>query len=283
MFSNHSTSFLFIFVFIFSSSIKAQDGESLFKSTCAACHKITNNKFIGPGLANVHEKRSLEWFKKFVTSSQSLIKSGDAEAIKIFEAYNKIIMPDQPFTDAELNAIYEYIKSASPSKSAVATTEVIEKEIPFKPTEQDILKGRDLFSGVLRFENGGVSCISCHHVNNDNITAGGSLAKDLSDVYDRLGKAGVESMITGLPFPQMKISFKHNPITEKETYQLTAFLKYVSEERFYQYGTSYQRILLIWGIIGAIISMGIFPLFWYSRKKDSVNKRIYDRQIKSSN
>lgn len=283
MFSNYSTSLLFIFVFIFSISIKAQDGERLFKSACAACHKTTNNKFIGPGLANVHEKRSIEWFKKFVASSQSFIKSGDAEALKIFEEYNKIIMPDHQFNDAELNAIYEYIKSVSPAKTDVATTEVIEKEIPFKPTEEDILTGGNLFSGVLRFENGGVSCISCHHVSNDNITAGGSLAKDLSDVYDRLGKAGVEAMITGLPFPQMKISFKNNPITEKEAYQITAFLKHVNEERYYQQGTSYQIKLLIWGIIGAIISMGIFPLFWYSRKKDSVNKRIYERQIKSVN
>lgn len=283
MFSNSSTSLLFVFVFIFSLSIQAQDGESLFKSACAACHKTTNNKFIGPGLANVHEKRSIEWFKKFVASSQSFIKSGDAEAIKIFEEYNKIIMPDHQFNDAELNAIYEYIKSASPAKTDVATTETIEKEIPFKPTEEDILTGGNLFSGVLRFENKGLSCISCHHVSNDNITAGGSLAKDLSDVYDRLGKAGVEAMITGLPFPQMKISFKNNPITEKEANQITAFLKHVSEERYYQQGTSYQIKLLIWGIIGAIISMGIFPLFWYSRKKDSVNKRIYERQIKSVN
>lgn len=283
MVSKTSNSFLFIFFLFLGFSIQAQDGESLFKATCAACHRTTSKKLIGPGLANIHIKRSKEWFKKFVTSSQSLINSGDADAVKIFEEYNQIIMPDQALSDAELNAVFDYIKSVNPLKSDVSTTEPEIEELPFKPTEEEIIKGRYLFSGVQRFENKGPSCISCHHVKDDNIIAGGGLAIDLSDVYDRLGKVGVEAMIIGLPFPQMKSSYQNNLITEEESLQLTAYLKYVSKERFYQYGTSYQRILLTGGIVGAILLMGIFPLFWYKRKKESVNKRIYERQIKSRN
>ena len=85
---NFSTSVLLIFFFSFSLSISslAQDGESIFKSTCAACHTTTGRKLIGPGLANIHDKRTKEWFTKFVRSSQTLINSGDAEAVKIFEA-----------------------------------------------------------------------------------------------------------------------------------------------------------------------------------------------------
>lgn len=281
---NTSTSFLFILFIILTTTIQAQDGESIFKSTCAACHRTTSQKLIGPGLANIHEKRSKEWFKTFVTSSQSLIKSGDADAVKIFEEYNKIIMPDQAFSDIELDALYQYIKDNSPVKTEIAVSEIVEDEnVPFEPTEADILFGQKLFSGVRRFENEGVSCISCHNVKNDDIIAGGGLAVDLSDVYDRLGQNGIEAMIQGLPFPQMKSSYQNNPVTEEEAHLLTAFLKDVSEQRFYQLGTSYQSVLLTWGIIGAIILMGVFPLFWYKRKKESVNKRIYDRQIKSRN
>ncbi|MCK5401343.1 MAG: c-type cytochrome [Flavobacteriaceae bacterium] len=284
MVSKTSTSFLFIFFLFLGFSLQAQDGESLFKATCAACHRTTSKKLIGPGLANVHEKRSIEWFKKFVTSSQSLINSGDVDAVKIFEEYNKIIMPDQAFSDAELNALYEYIKSVSPAKTDIATTEIVEEEeVPFEPTEEDIFIGRNLFSGIQRLENGGPSCISCHHVRNDDLVAGGGLAVDLTDVYDRLGKDGIGGMITGLPFPQMKISYQDHQITEAETLQLVAFLKEVSEQRYYQGITSYKNTLLIWGISGAAILMGIFPLIWYKRKKESVNKRIYERQIKSRN
>jgi mono/diheme cytochrome c family protein len=283
MYLRASTSFIFIFILFLGIRLQAQDGEALFKSICAACHRTTSKKLIGPGLANVHEKRSKEWFKKMVTSSQSLINSGDADAIKIFEEYNKIPMPDQAFSDAEIDALYAYIKSVSPSKAELATAEPEEEELPFKPSEEDIIIGRDLFSGVKGFKNKGPSCISCHHVKDDNITAGGALAVDLSDAYDRLGKIGIEAMIVGLPWPQMKSSYQNHLITEAEALQLTAYLKDVNKERFYQWGTSYQSVLLTWGIIGSIILMGIFPLFWYKRKKESVNKRIYDRQIKSRN
>jgi len=283
MVKHSSTSFLLIFLILFSVSSFSQDGENLFKTTCAVCHKTTNKKFIGPGLANIHEKRSIEWFKKFVISSQSVIKSGDAEAIKLFDEYNKVIMPDQSFSDAEINAIYEYIKSVSPSKAEIASTETVEEVIPFNPTEEDKILGRKLFSGISRLENGGPSCISCHNVRNDSIISGGSLAKDLTDSFNRLGKDGVSSVIIGLPFPQMKMSYTEHPVTEEEAFKIAAFLKDTGEQYYYQGVTSYQNTLLAWGVAGAVVLMGVFPLFWHKRKKESVNKRIYERQIKSHN
>ncbi len=277
------SSFLLVFFFLFNIPTQAQDGESLFKTNCAACHKTSSKKLIGPGLANIQDKRTKEWFKSFVSASQSLINSGDAEAIKIFEEYNKIPMPDQALSDAELDAVFDYIVSVSPAKSDGAVAVEEEEEVPFEPIEEDVLTGRDLFSGVQSFENGGASCISCHNVRSESIISGASLAKDLTDVYERLGKDGTGGVISGLPFPQMKITYQDHQITEDENLMLLAFLKDVSEQQYYEGVTSYQNVLLMWGIGGAIVLMGIFPLFWYKRKKESVNKRIYDRQIKSRN
>jgi mono/diheme cytochrome c family protein len=284
MYRNTSTSILITFFLLFNFSTSAQDGENIFKTTCAACHLISNNRLVGPGLANVHERRTQEWFNKFVTSSQTLIKSGDVDAVKLFEEYNNIVMPDQAFSDAELTALYEYIKSESLANSNVAETQnTVEKEVPFEPTEEDIIIGQNLFSGKQRFVNGGPSCISCHNVRYDSIISGGGLALDLTETYKRLGENGVKSMINGLPFPQMKSSYQNHQITEKETAQLVSFLYSVSQQPEYPAGTSYRNMLLIWGAVGAAVLMGIIPLIWYKRKKDSVNKRIYERQIKSSN
>ncbi len=278
------TSIFLITLLFFNIPTYAQDGEALFKSICAVCHKTTNEKLIGPGLANINEKRSIEWFKKFVTSSQSMVNNGDPDAVKIFEEYNKIIMPDQAFSDEELIAIYEYIKSVSPSASDLAeTTPRAEKAVPFEPSEDDIFIGQNLFSGKQRFEQGGPSCISCHTVRYDNIISGGGLAVDLSDAYERIGKDGINAMITGLPFPQMRISYQNHEITEQESLQLVSFLNEVTEKRQDQGIASYRNMLLLWGFGGAAVLMGIFPLFWYKRKKDSVNRRIYERQIKSDN
>ncbi len=281
--SNISTSILLTFFILLGFSSKAQDGETLFKSTCAACHRTTSKKLVGPGLANVHDRRTKEWFVKFVKSSQSFIKSGDVDAVKVFEENNRIVMPDQAFSDVQIITIYDYIKSVSPSKTDVITTDVVEKEIPFEPTKEDVIKGQKLFSGLQKFKNGGPSCMTCHNVRKDDMIAGGTLAKDLTDVYERLKKAGIEGMINGLPFPQMKISYQDHQITEKETLQLIAFFKESSEQRYYQRYGSYTTTFLIWGVLGAFILMGVFPLLWYNRKKESVNKRIYERQIKSHN
>ena len=159
----------------------------------------------------------------------------------------------------------------------------VEKEIPFEPTKEDIYIGMNLFSGKQRFLNGGPSCISCHNVNYDSIISGGGLALDLTETYKRLGKNGVQSMINGLPFPQMKSSYQKHQITEKETAQLVSFLYEVNAQPEYPVSTSYINMLLIWGIVGATVLMGLIPLIWYKRKKDSVNKRIYERQIESFN
>ena len=278
--SHFSTSILFTLFLLLNITSYAQDGESIFKSTCAACHKITSEKLIGPGLAKVHEKRSEEWFDKFVKSSQALIKSGDADAIAIFEEFNNIIMPDQALSDADLDAVWGYIQSKSETGTVETVTEV---ETPFEPSKEDIIIGQNLFTGKQRFINGGTSCISCHHIRKDDMIAGGGLAKDLTDVYTRLTKVGVEGMITGLPFPQMKSSYQDHQITKEETSQLLAFLKDVGEQSDYPVAKSYRNTLLLWGIGGAAVLMDVFPLFWYKRKKESVNKRIYERQIKSHN
>jgi cytochrome c551/c552 len=269
---------------IFCFSLQAQsEGETLFKTTCTACHKLSNARLVGPGLANVHKKRSEEWIINFVKSSQTLINSGDADAVAIFEEYNKIVMPDQPFTDDQIRGIINYIAENSPDESEMAdnTTEPEEPEIQF--SEKDIIAGQNLFVGKINLSNGGPTCNSCHNVTNDNVLTGGALAKDLTAVYDRMGAAGIMAILNNPPFPAMNQSYAKHKITEQEITQLTAFLKDANETRLYQHDRKYGQRMLYTGIIGALIIMGLFPLIWFKRKSNSVNKRIYDRQKPSAN
>ena len=84
---------------------QAGPGENNFKTACSSCHTIGGGKLVGPDLAGVSERRSEEWLIKFIKSSQSLIKSGDAEAIAVFKKFFKIPMPDQPFSNSEIKDI----------------------------------------------------------------------------------------------------------------------------------------------------------------------------------
>ncbi|HZJ18920.1 MAG TPA: c-type cytochrome [Pricia sp.] len=279
-----STPILLVFCLFLSLLSKAQDGEAIFKSTCAACHTTTTKRLVGPGLANIQDKVSLEWFTKFVRSSQTLIRSGDAEAVRIFEEYNKVIMPDHALSDAEINSVFEYIKSKSPAKSEVTAQESVEEEevvVPFEPTESDIAMGQDLFSGEQRFENGGPSCISCHNLATDRIIPGGLLAKDLTTVFSRMGgDAGIAAILNAPPFPAMTEAYKNKSIAKDEIFAVTAFLDQVEKESGTESATAISP-LLIYGFIAFLIWVGVVLLVWLHRKKYAVNKRIFERQVKS--
>jgi cytochrome c551/c552 len=100
-----------------------EEGRTIFSSRCAGCHNV-NKVITGPALAGVDQRRSMDWIIKFVHSSQSLVKSGDKDAVALFEKFNKIPMPDHTdLTPDNIKSIVEYIKSAT-----VAET----KDAPFK-------------------------------------------------------------------------------------------------------------------------------------------------------
>ena len=88
---------------------KEIQGEEIFKSNCNACH-IMGKDLIGPDLTGITKKRDKEWLKKFISNSQGLIESGDKEAIKIWEEYNRIPMQSFSFTEEEFEHLYDYLK-----------------------------------------------------------------------------------------------------------------------------------------------------------------------------
>ena len=87
------------------------DGEAIFMQNCAACHTVGGGKLVGPDLLGVENRHSEDWLGKFIKSSQSLISSGDEEAIKVFNENNMIPMPDQPLSDKEIKMVLTFIKS----------------------------------------------------------------------------------------------------------------------------------------------------------------------------
>lgn len=94
-------------------------GEALFKANCAACHKL-DKKAVGPALRGVADKFDREWLYKWIHNSSALISSGDAEAIKIFEEYNKTVMTAFPaLSEADIDNILAY--TSQPKPPVVAT------------------------------------------------------------------------------------------------------------------------------------------------------------------
>lgn len=265
-----------VYLFIPFLSVSAQaDGEATFKQSCSACHTVGGGRLVGPDLIDIQSRRSDEWIKSFIKSSQTVIKSGDKYADSLFKAYNEMPMPDHPnLTDTEINGIIAYLsdKSSAPTTTAEVSTVAL---------TGDSQRGGELFSGKIRFTNLGASCNSCHNVNMDGFISGGALAKDLTHAITRLTAAGVEGVISGLPFPQMKETYNAKPITPQEIADLTAFLVTVDEQAPDQVASSIGKYLITGGIVGIIVLLILYSLFWIRRKNRTVNQAIYRRQIKS--
>ena len=68
---------------ILSIILSAQDGSSLFQQKCSACHSIGKGRLVGPDLKDITVSKEQNWLISFIRSSQTMIQSGDAEAIAI--------------------------------------------------------------------------------------------------------------------------------------------------------------------------------------------------------
>ncbi|GAA3950064.1 hypothetical protein GCM10022209_54020 [Chitinophaga oryziterrae] len=90
--------------------VDATYGKQLFTIRCAACHSVAKD-VTGPALRDVDKRHTEDWIIKFVHGSQSVIKSGDTIAVKLFEKFNKTIMPNHPdLSNNDIKSIIAYIK-----------------------------------------------------------------------------------------------------------------------------------------------------------------------------
>jgi cytochrome c2 len=261
-------------------------GESLFVKTCKACHTVGQGKVIGPDLYNVHNRRSENWIKRFIKSSQGVINSGDETAINLFNEFNRSVMPDQPFSNDELNEILLYIKDQSakvdlaggPVSAVILPVLNSEGKTLEEADQNDYRKGKNLFSGKERFENGGAACISCHNVINNEVISGGSLGLDLTTAFTRLSGSGVNTIISNSPFPVMQHAYTNHRVSQDEAYYLTVFLKHTDSLYTSQKPSGSDSGFVLSGILGAVALFGLYGGIWWNRKHKPVNDKVFKRQ-----
>jgi len=265
------------------SVMAAESGQEIFQSKCVACHTIGSGRLVGPDLAGVTERRTQTWLTSFIQSSQSLVKSGDADAVAMFEQFSGMIMPDFPLTDAQITELLGYIRDTDSNADAVADERSDEEPAATEPLSMEhVLKGQELFQGTTRFVNGGPSCNACHDVKHDAVIGGGILAAELTTVFSRMGGSGVGAILGQAPFPVMQIAYKNNSLTDDEIIYLIAFLQDADEHHLLQQPRDYGMGLFVSGAVGAGVMYLLFAFIWRGRKRGTVYQEIYARQIKSS-
>ena len=101
---------------------RAQDGEQLFRSNCASCHSVGKGKLVGPDLQDVHSRHDEQWLQKWVKSSQTLIKAGDEQAVKLYSDNNKVPMPDVFINEDQIKTVLAFIKTKSGDNTLAASS-----------------------------------------------------------------------------------------------------------------------------------------------------------------
>ena len=87
---------------------KATAGDKVFTVKCSACHKLTDEKLVGPGWKDVTSRHSAEWIMNFVTNPDVMINK-DPKAQAMLELC-LVRMPNQNLTDEDARNIYEFMR-----------------------------------------------------------------------------------------------------------------------------------------------------------------------------
>jgi mono/diheme cytochrome c family protein len=87
---------------------KAEAGEKVFSVKCSSCHKLTEEKLVGPGWLGVTERHKPEWIMNFVTNPDEMLNK-DPKAQAMLEIC-LVRMPNQNLSDDEARNVFEFMR-----------------------------------------------------------------------------------------------------------------------------------------------------------------------------
>ncbi len=86
----------------------AAKGQKVSELKCESCHKMTDERLVGPGWKGVTERHKPEWIMNFMTNTDEMIDK-DPKAQAMLEIC-MVRMPNQNLTDDEAREILEFMR-----------------------------------------------------------------------------------------------------------------------------------------------------------------------------
>ena len=86
----------------------AAAGTTVYDVKCASCHKLSDERLVGPGWKDVTKRRTAEWIMNFTTNPDEMLDK-DAEAQAMLEIC-MVRMPNQSLTDADARHVFEFMR-----------------------------------------------------------------------------------------------------------------------------------------------------------------------------
>ena len=86
----------------------AANGEKVFGVKSTSCHKLTEEKLVGPGWKGVTSRHTAEWIMNFSTNTDEMLNK-DPKAQAQLEIC-LVRMPNQNLSDEDARALYEFMR-----------------------------------------------------------------------------------------------------------------------------------------------------------------------------
>ena len=249
----------------------ANAGKQLFQDkTCSACHSIGKGPLVGPDLKGVTTRRPHDWLEQWITAPDAVLAKKDPYAEKLLHEFHDVQMPNLGLSKTDVDNILAYLETTASGGAAESAAPATEAAAAPAPKGNADL-GKELFTGVVRYQNGGPPCMACHSTGGIGALGGGALGPDLTTVAQRFGgPAALDGFIAGLPTPTMKAVWSQHPLTPEERANVVAFLAGQAGLATRTAADAWQLIGLT--VLGVLILLGLAGFIWQNRLKYGVRR-----------
>jgi mono/diheme cytochrome c family protein len=233
----------------------------------------------GPDLKNVTQRKDRVWLEKFLMDPKAMIDAGDPYAVELLSAARGVTMPTLPGMNKQrAEGLLNLLEAESKlEKSQFAGLQLSDR--PF--TTVDVELGRSLFLGLTALKNGGPSCISCHSVNGIGGFGGGTLAPELTTVFERYqGRKTLATWLSAPATPTMLSVFKQQQLEPNEVLALTAYFQNTLTRSPEDASTARLSFVLI-GMVGAVMLLGLFDVVWGKRLRGVRRPLVDERTLEN--
>lgn len=83
-------------------------GKSVYEVKCQSCHKLTDERLVGPGWKGVTDRRTPEWIMNFVTNVDEMIEKDTAAQRMLEECL--VRMPNQNLSEQDARSTLEFMR-----------------------------------------------------------------------------------------------------------------------------------------------------------------------------
>jgi mono/diheme cytochrome c family protein len=248
-----------------------QEGDALFQQRCIACHTIGQGDRVGPDLAGVSSRRDHVWLDRWISAPDRMLAEGDPAAKALLEKYRGMPMPNLGLAPDQVNAVVAYLESAS---SGPVSAQAAAPSLP----PGDAAVGKELFTGIVRFQKGGPPCMACHSIAGIGALGGGALGPDLTPAFNKYAEAGLATFLASMPLPTMNAVWSARPLTPQEQSNVRAFLQQASVA-----GRPIEALgrLAALAAGGTVLLFLIAQLYW-RRRLTTVRRSMLERSAKSA-